>query len=383
MTIEGKEITLVNLYGPNEDRPQSYENLKQKIDEFETKQVIICGDWNFILDTEMDSFTFLHVNNPRARRFVLNLIDDDNFKDPWRIMNENLRTYTWRRNNPTPKQARLVFFLVHDSIFQYVTAANIISGNRTDHSAITLKLKLHENERGRGYWKFNNSLLKDKKFVEETKQVIDEVKRIYAANIEPGENIPNQDIIFNINDQLFLETLFMMIRGNTTKYSSIRKKNNLKEENTLENDISKLESEINENFANIDVDKLEILSQKKAALIELRKSKIEGVMLRSKCRYQDLGEKPTKCFFNLENRQYTNKVMGKLIDKNGTEYTTTTEILNHQKQFYENLYDDKHNIDNRSINDMMGENRNKHTNQAAEQLEGEISYSELLNALKI
>ena len=48
MTIEGKEITLVNLYGPNEDRPQFYENLKQKIDEFETEQVIICGDWNFI-----------------------------------------------------------------------------------------------------------------------------------------------------------------------------------------------------------------------------------------------------------------------------------------------------------------------------------------------
>ena len=87
-----------------------------------------------------------------------------------------------------------------------------------------------------------------------------------------------------------------MMRGNTIKYSSIRKKNNLKEENTIENDISKLETEINENFANIDVDKLEILSQKKAALIELRKSKIEGVMLRSKCRYQDLGDKTTKYF---------------------------------------------------------------------------------------
>ena len=113
---------------------------------------------------------------------------------------------------------------VHDSIFQYVTAANIISGYRIDHSAITLKLKLHENERGKGYWEFNNSLLKDKKFVEETKQVIDEVKRTYATNIELGENVPNQDIIFNINDQLFLETLLMMIRGNTIKFSSIRKK---------------------------------------------------------------------------------------------------------------------------------------------------------------
>ena len=49
--------------------------------------------------------------------------------------------------------------------------------------------------------------------------------------------------------------------------------------------------------------------------------------------------------------------MDTLIDENGTEYTTTTEILNHQKPFYDNLYDDKHNTDNRSIDDMFGENK--------------------------
>ena len=41
--------------------------------------------------------------------------------------------------------------------------------------------------------------------------------------------------------------------------------------------------------------------------------------------------------------------MDKLKDEYGTVYTTTTEILNHQKQFYENLYDDTYNDDNRSI----------------------------------
>ena len=68
MTIKDKEITLVNLYGPNEDRPQFYENLKQKIDEFETEQVIICGDWNFILDPEMDSFNY---TDPKWKLYTL------------------------------------------------------------------------------------------------------------------------------------------------------------------------------------------------------------------------------------------------------------------------------------------------------------------------
>ena len=30
MTIQGKKVTLVNIYGPNEDNPQFYRNLKEK-----------------------------------------------------------------------------------------------------------------------------------------------------------------------------------------------------------------------------------------------------------------------------------------------------------------------------------------------------------------
>ena len=64
-----------------------------------------------------------------------------------------------------PKEAVLDFvMMVYGSMYTFVTAANSISGYRTDYSTLALKLKLHENERGRGYWKFNNSLLKDNIF---------------------------------------------------------------------------------------------------------------------------------------------------------------------------------------------------------------------------
>ena len=58
------------------------------------------------------------------------------------------------------------------------------------------------------------------------------------------ENIANDEIQFNINDQLFLETLLMMIRGNTIKNSSEKKKKRVKEEKALEEDIKRLENEI-------------------------------------------------------------------------------------------------------------------------------------------
>ena len=99
MVIEEKEITLVNLYGPNEDNPQFYENLIKKIAEFENDNVIICGDWNLVINPEIDSH-YLHINNPKARQIILNLLEEENFIDAWRVMNEDSRKYTWRRLNP-------------------------------------------------------------------------------------------------------------------------------------------------------------------------------------------------------------------------------------------------------------------------------------------
>ena len=49
--IQGKDITLANIYGPN---PNFYENLIKNIADFENENVIVCGDLNLILDTEKE-----------------------------------------------------------------------------------------------------------------------------------------------------------------------------------------------------------------------------------------------------------------------------------------------------------------------------------------
>ena len=54
---------------------------------------------------------------------------------------------------------------------------------------------------------------------------IDEVKRQYALPVYDIENIPDQQIQFTINGQLFLETLLIELRGKSISYSSYNKKN--------------------------------------------------------------------------------------------------------------------------------------------------------------
>ena len=79
----------------------------------------------------------------------------------------------------------------------------------------------------------------------------------------------------------------------------------------MEEEINSLEEEINSDFLNTDLEKIQKLVEIKEKLVELRKEKVAGVMLRSRCRYQDLGEKPLKYFFHLESRNFTNKVITK------------------------------------------------------------------------
>ena len=100
-----------------------------------------------------------------------------------------------------------------------------------------MKLQINfDNEKGHGYWKFNNSLLKDQEYVKKIHNIIKENIDRYSLKEYPdstsinngtydnnytetnNENIEN-DIkrFFFINDQLLLETILLVIRGETIK----------------------------------------------------------------------------------------------------------------------------------------------------------------------
>ena len=50
ISIQERKIILANVYGPNQDNPQFYRTLFQKSSEYDNKQIIMCGDWNFVLN---------------------------------------------------------------------------------------------------------------------------------------------------------------------------------------------------------------------------------------------------------------------------------------------------------------------------------------------
>ena len=95
-----------------------------------------------------------------------------------------------------------------------------------------------------------------------------------------------------------------------------------------------------------------------------------------------LGKNLQVIFLNFEKRNFTNKVITKIIEDNGQESLSTEEILNSQKTYFKNLYSENILIDDTPIEAQIGVNNLKMTKNEAESLEGNIKYSELAEALK-
>ena len=67
------DLTIVCIYGPNKDKPQFYQTIYDKICIKECS-CILCGDFNLVLNPDVDCLNYVNINNPKARVTVQNLI---------------------------------------------------------------------------------------------------------------------------------------------------------------------------------------------------------------------------------------------------------------------------------------------------------------------
>lgn len=371
------DLTLVCLYGPNKDSPEFYHNICSKIQHKENA-CFICGDFNLVLNPDIDCLNYVNVNNPKARDKVINMIFDLDLIDVWREDHLEEKKYTWLKKNPI-KRARLDFFLISSSLYAQVDKSEILPGYRTDHSLITISLTMNQCSKGKSYWKFNNSLLTDIEYVRSIKEVIQRVKIQYASDSQPSNKpcnqCTNEEILFNIQDRLFFETLLLEIRGQTISYATFKKRQESDQQKALETEVQQLE-----NADNINVD---LLEEKKQELQQLRNKKLNGKLIRSRAKWIQEGEKPTQYFCNLENRNFVSKIMSKLQAKNGNILSSQNEILEETMKHYKTLYTERE-VNDINLNDTIHEHPSIHKLTDIEQLdlESNLSYEEMLNSLK-
>ena len=85
---------LINLYAPNEDNPIFFQKLFTIMGDCDTKNLIMVGDWNLVLDYDKDTYNYKKHNNIKSVKLIRQFIDRLDLIDIWRNTHENERQYT-------------------------------------------------------------------------------------------------------------------------------------------------------------------------------------------------------------------------------------------------------------------------------------------------
>ena len=299
--------------------------------------VIWGGDLNITLDFNIDALNYAQQNNKRATSEVQNIIDQNNLIDVYRVINGERQKFTWKVGNPPRKQARLDYFLASESLVPVISDANIILGYRSDHSIVTLKLSLTNQKRGKGFYKMNTSLLTDEKYVQVIANTIQETISTYSLPIYSSLFVAKcpLEVQMTISWSLFWETLLLNMRTETISYSIHKRRKSMEEESRIIREIQRIENLTVHNMTDEMQSRLAVCREN---LEDLRKVKMEGIVTRSRTRWYEEGEKSTAYFMGLEKRNYVNKLIAALRDKNNEKKTKQTDIMEILVQHFSELF---------------------------------------------
>ena len=324
--INGKEYWLVNIYAPNKEKDLAnfYTNLLRKLEEIgldENKNIVLGGDFNCCLNPLLDK---KGGSNQKQKMSVIKCIlqiqSKLNLQDIWRIKNPNKMSFTWSQRKPQVF-CRLDFWLLSSELHDFAEKIDIIPAIRTDHSAIFINIKNEINDiKGPGYYKLNTSILDDPTYVEQMTSLL----KTWSKESETHFS----------DNRVKWDWVKFKIREFSISFSKeIRKEQREKEEKT-QNVLKQAKRDYEECSSKENEIKLE---EAKTVLENIYEERTRGIILRSKVKWHEQGEKNTKYFLNLESRNQSRKHMRKVI-VNDKEITNPLKILEAQKLFYKKLY---------------------------------------------
>ena len=144
----------------------------------------------------------------------------------------------------------------------------------------------------------------------------------------------------------------------------------------LESEIKMLEME--DADGNIDA-----INHKKDDLKGIREKRLHGMLIRSRARWIEQGEKPSKYFCSLENRNFVSKRMTSIYTSTGDETCEPREISKEVFNFYKTLYSSKESeITDVDLETILDQNTPRLSENEAMQLEGHITFQEAGITLK-
>ncbi len=247
---------------------------------------ILGGDFNTVLDSSVDiigtaNHTYYKVEIANKVTEILNIL---NLIDIWRKNNGNKKRYTWSRKTSKVKST-LDYWFIPCIIKSSVKHIEIINGFGSDHMAVELKLVLQPQVNGPGYWKLNNSYLQNEDYNKGIEKLIKDTTREFK-------------------DILNARQLWDLCKNKIRTFSINFAKHNKKEKDRR---MVKLEEKMKNLYEKIvanpgDISHTQEYEKVKLEYEILYQYHVKGLIIRSKAKWVEEGERCTKYFMNLEKR---------------------------------------------------------------------------------
>ena len=257
-------------------------------------------------------------------------------------------------------QSRIDLFLVSHDIASCTTESDILTGYKSDHASIFIKISTMTESRGKGLWRFNTNHLKDINFVQGMNEVIDqtyaEFTDCFAFTLWEMMKLRICEFAIDFTKRKAQENKLLFKQLNQKIENLTRAMQHLPEENVIK-DLQIAQGELND-------------------YVEKR---AQSTIFRSRAIWYSEGERNSKYFFSLEKANFRYKTVHSLQDE-GTNAVIRDEkeILNKCHSFYSTLYDQKSNKKFSLINS-FGKTV---SNEANETLNAPITVHELGGALR-
>lgn len=161
--INSVPVTLIDIYGPNFDCPEFFHKVFNSIPNLNNTNVIVAGDMNCVLDTNLDKSFSTTIQQSKSGKFLNTTLKNLNIVDIWRLSPKG-REYSFF--SPVHKSYSCIdYFFLDSKLISAVKDSTYHPILISDHSPVTVVLQVADlNYRRQKNWRFNPTLLEDEAF---------------------------------------------------------------------------------------------------------------------------------------------------------------------------------------------------------------------------
>ncbi len=323
----------MNLYGPNNDDPNFYNNVFLLISSLQGA-IIIGGDFNCTLDPKLDRSSGIDPTHARSRKIIHQFMQDLNLIDIWRVENPTKKEYSCHSAKHNT-YSRIDYFIMSKSLAPNVSGCIYKSILISDHALFLLNYSATTTVKGKTLWRLKPQWLQNPKFL------------VYI-----GQNIDDYFLLNTTETSASIrwEASKAFIRGQMMGYTRNKSNKKYLEMLELERDIKELELEITGGNGKEKQHKLAILTAK---YNKLSINKALAGLTRLKRTYYDQGEKAGKLLAWRLKTQQNERIITEMDTADGDK-TSNPQIINTLFETYDTqLFSSECLVTNKSFSDFF------------------------------